>query len=64
VYELKETDTWTGISYIYYGTISLWWLICKFNGIKNPFTDILPGRIIKIPVKKIVDDILLMLHNG
>jgi hypothetical protein len=64
VYELKETDTWTGISYIYYGTISLWWLICKFNDIKNPFTEVLPGKIIKIPVKQIVDKILLMLHNG
>jgi nucleoid-associated protein YgaU len=64
LYELTESDTWTGISYTHYGTISLWWLICKFNGIVNPFIEITPGKVIMIPNKKLVDSILIMLHNG
>jgi hypothetical protein len=31
------TDTWTNLSYIYYGNIDLWWLIAITNDIFNPF---------------------------
>lgn len=63
LYEVKEKDTWTAISYKYYNTIKLWWLICKFNNIKNPFTDLKIGNIIVIPKQQIVDYILLEIKN-
>jgi nucleoid-associated protein YgaU len=38
LYKIVEGDTWTNIAYKHYRNIKLWWLICKFNNIKNPFT--------------------------
>jgi hypothetical protein len=35
-YEVSAGETWTLISYKIYGTIRLWWLVCKLNNIKNP----------------------------
>jgi hypothetical protein len=35
-YVLKSGDTWLSISYNYYKTIDLWWLVCDYNQIINP----------------------------
>ena len=37
LYEVKAGDTWTLISHNLFGTIRLWWLLCKFNNITDPF---------------------------
>jgi len=39
------------ISYKCYGTVDFWWLILVFNGIENPFTDLVEGMILQIPNK-------------
>lgn len=57
-YIVKGGDTWTGISFKFYNTIKLWWLICKINNIKNPFTELTEGKRIKILEQSIVNDIL------
>jgi hypothetical protein len=57
-YQVMENDSWTNISYKFYGTIKLWWLICKFNNIKNPFTELTPGKILKIPVNELMENVL------
>jgi hypothetical protein len=36
-YTITPLDTWTNLSFKFYNTYKLWWLICKFNNIKNPF---------------------------
>jgi hypothetical protein len=63
VYEMKETDTWTGLSYRYFGTIKLWWLICKFNNITNPLMVKSEGLVLKIPNKDLVEQILRLLKT-
>lgn len=35
-YTVAPHDTWVYISYKYYKTIDLWWLVCEYNGITNP----------------------------
>jgi hypothetical protein len=35
-YYIKPRDTWINISYNYYKTMDLWWLICVYNQIMNP----------------------------
>jgi hypothetical protein len=35
-YYAKTNDTWLLISYKYYGTMFLWWLVCLYNRIDNP----------------------------
>jgi nucleoid-associated protein YgaU len=62
-YIVKEGDTWTLISYKFYGTIKLWWLICKVNNIQDPFMDLQIGMSLKILKKEIVDEILKLLHK-
>jgi hypothetical protein len=35
-YYVQPNDTWINISYKYYNTIHLWWLVCEYNRITNP----------------------------
>jgi hypothetical protein len=63
IYEIAEGDTWTNISYRYFGTIKLWWLICKFNNIKNPFDELEAGKIIKIPTKELMETIINIIQS-
>jgi hypothetical protein len=35
-YIFKENDTWPYISYKFYNTLDLWWIICEYNKIYNP----------------------------
>ena len=64
IYQVKANDTWTGISYKVYETIDLWWLICKFNDVKNPFDELVEGRILRIPSEELVDIILNTIQNN
>lgn len=57
-YEITVSDTWTNISFKFYNTIKLWWLICKFNNVKNPFTELTAGKILKIPVNELMENVL------
>jgi len=57
-YVVMENDSWTSISYRFYDTIELWWLICKFNGVKNPFYELTAGTVLKIPNDEIKDIVL------
>lgn len=43
------------ISYQLYKTINLWWVIGLYNGIVNPFKEVVAGKIIKIPTKDSID---------
>ena len=58
IYTVQYGDTWTNISYHYYGTIELWWIICKFNDIVNPVTLPMEGTKLKIPTKDVVESIV------
>ena len=64
IYEILENDTWPGISYKVYNTIDLWWLICKFNNVKNPFKELTVGKILRIPSEELVDIILETIKNN
>ena len=58
LYTVSEGDSWTGISFKHYQTVELWWLICKFNGVKNPFDELKPGSLIYVPTDELKDLIL------
>ena len=57
LYKIEFGDTWTNISYRTYGTIKPWWIICKFNNIKNPFSDLTVGKTIKLPTLALLQQI-------
>ena len=63
-YEIVEGDTWTSISFKFYNTYKLWWLICKFNNIINPFTELTVGTFIKILKPNYADMILKNIRDN
>lgn len=63
-YEIKYKDTWPLISYKIYGTIELWWLVCKANNILDPTFDPVVGENIQILNREVVDSILAQTKSG
>jgi hypothetical protein len=47
-YTADYTDTWYSISYKVYGTLNLWWLVCLYNNVTNPFEKIKARTLIKV----------------
>jgi nucleoid-associated protein YgaU len=62
-YEVKTGDTYYKISYDYYNTTRLWWVICRANNIANPLTDLVGGTVISVPKLTIVNKILDSIKN-
>ena len=48
IYLAEEDEWWDNISYKYYQSERLWWLICLMNDIVNPFEELEAGQQIKI----------------
>lgn len=64
LYQVLDNDTWTNLSFKFYNTYKLWWLLCKFNNIQNPFTDLTAGKLIKVPTQKLVQNILSAIRQS
>lgn len=47
-FKVDRTMPFTVISYNFYETMDLWWLICVVNNIDNPIEFIEPGTTIKM----------------
>jgi hypothetical protein len=57
-YTILYGDTWPLISYKHYKTVKLWWMVCKFNNMRNPLAFPAIDTKIKILNQDIVEDIL------
>jgi len=57
-YIWEATDTWFLVSYKNYGTIDLWWIICKTNKWVDPIRSPKEGDVIKIIKKTYLEGIL------
>jgi hypothetical protein len=62
-YYVKINDTWVLISYRYYGTMHLWWLICEYNNVKNPTIMPEQGTKIKLLRKEFVWPVISALNS-
>jgi hypothetical protein len=38
------------LGYIFYGDVGLWWVIMMYNGILDPFAEIIEGKLLNIPL--------------
>lgn len=47
-YEMEDDDWWENISWLFYETPALWWILCITNNVQNPFESIEPGQETKI----------------
>jgi hypothetical protein len=63
-YVIQPKDMWTTISYKFYNTIKLWWLVCSANNIMNPIALPKAGNILKILNNFVVKDILTKIRDS
>ena len=55
--------SWTNLSFDFYGSIKLWWLICIVNGILNPVILPKPGTVIKVIKPEYIKDFLHQINQ-
>lgn len=49
IHYAAEGDTWDSLALNYYNNPTFFWIICDFNRVQDPFTEIKVGTAIKIP---------------
>ena len=47
-YQMESMEWWENISYQFYNTPTLWWVLCIMNNVQNPFEELEPGQETKI----------------
>ena len=38
-----------GIAFNFYGSVDYWWVVCMYNGILDPITELEPGTSLQLP---------------
>lgn len=56
--------SWTYLSYIHYGTIKLWWLLCSLNNVDNPMDFPKGGTIIKVLHPTVLRDVMRQIQEN
>ena len=62
-YYTTFNDTWHLISYKYYNTMDLWWLVCAYNQITNPVKMPNIGTKLRLLKSNFVSKIIQELNN-
>lgn len=62
-YIVQSADRWDTISYRFYNTTALWWLVANYNGVLNPFTELIVGEKIKIIKPELISSLILGLRD-
>lgn len=63
LYEVDNNDWLDNISYKFYNTSQLWWVIAIVNNITNPFEEIYPGKVLRILKNSYIYNILKEVRN-
>jgi len=63
LYEVDNNDWFDNISYKFYNTPQLWWVICIVNNIVNPFEELQSGQILRILKNSYIYNILKEVRN-
>ena len=62
-YSVVTNDTWSLISYKVYGTIELWWLVCKVNQIVDATVSPTPGDVLRVLTTDVAQGIVNSMQN-
>ena len=62
-YEVGYNEWWDNISYLFYGTPYLWWLVALANDVVNPYEELVEGTNIKVLSVSKVYEIISELDN-
>lgn len=49
LYEVQRGDTFDSIALEFYNNPTLYWVICSFNHIQDPYMELTAGQKIKVP---------------
>lgn len=49
LHTIKQGDTLDRLALEYYNNPTLYWIICSYNHIQNPYKELVIGRTLKIP---------------
>ena len=63
LYEVDNNDWLDNISYKFYNTSQLWWVIAIVNNITNPFEELYPGKVLRILKNSYIYNILKEVRN-
>lgn len=63
IHYVHNKESYQSISFYYYGTTRLWWIITKFNNIQNVIDLPKPGTALKILKPEMKDFILNSMQN-
>jgi hypothetical protein len=57
-YTLRQQDIYRPdlLSYKFYGTPDLWWILYKFNKIEDVWNDLEVGKVIQVPDRADIED--------
>ena len=50
IYVTQKNDSYDNIALMHYNSPTLYWIICDYNRIQDPFVKPVPGTRLKIPV--------------
>ena len=64
VYVTQPSDTYPTISYKFYKSVVLWWVICAVNQIDNPVEQPVAGTVLKIVKPVFVSSILTKMKQS
>lgn len=49
LHTIKQGDTLDRLALQYYNNPTLYWIICSYNHIQNPYKELIAGKTLKIP---------------
>ena len=49
IVDVNDAANAPGIAFAFYGSVDYWWVVCMFNGIIDPITELTPGRVLQLP---------------
>ena len=51
IYNIDASDRANapGIAFSFYGSVDYWWVVCMYNGIMDPITQLAPGKTLQLP---------------
>lgn len=62
-YIITSSDSWDSISFDFYGTERLWWLLAKYNNVIDPYTELVVSDKLKIIKPDLISTFLLELRD-
>lgn len=63
LHEVDHNDWWDNISYKYYQTPDLWWVIAIINGVVNPFEELEVGEVVRVLKEEYLYQIIEDIEN-